>query len=99
MDGSNEEITIHDRSSHQQSRRNPHHPLRDRAAGPPGRRRSRGLSDDETMILSATSASKRPKDQLDFFPLTVDVEERMYSIGKIPGSFFRREGRPAKTPS
>jgi polyribonucleotide nucleotidyltransferase len=52
--------------------------------------------DDETMILSATTASKRPKDQLDFFPLTVDVEERMYSIGKIPGSFFRREGRPSE---
>ncbi|HEX4018874.1 MAG TPA: polyribonucleotide nucleotidyltransferase [Frankiaceae bacterium] len=52
--------------------------------------------DDETMILSATSASKRPKDNLDFFPLTVDVEERMYSIGKIPGSFFRREGRPSE---
>jgi polyribonucleotide nucleotidyltransferase len=52
--------------------------------------------DDETMILSATSASKRPKDQLDFFPLTVDVEERMYAIGKIPGSFFRREGRPSE---
>ncbi len=48
------------------------------------------------MILSATTASKRPKDQLDFFPLTVDVEERMYSIGKIPGSFFRREGRPSE---
>jgi polyribonucleotide nucleotidyltransferase len=52
--------------------------------------------DDETMILSATTASKRPKDNLDFFPLTVDVEERMYSIGKIPGSFFRREGRPSE---
>jgi polyribonucleotide nucleotidyltransferase len=52
--------------------------------------------DDATMILSATTASKRPKDQLDFFPLTVDVEERMYSIGRIPGSFFRREGRPSE---
>src|SRR4029077_13518587 len=52
--------------------------------------------DDETMILSATTASKNPKDQLDFFPLTVDVEERHYSIGKIPGSFFRREGRPSE---
>ena len=52
--------------------------------------------DDETMILSATTASKRPKDQLDFFPLTVDVEERMYSVGRIPGSFFRREGRPSE---
>ncbi|MGH3947669.1 MAG: polyribonucleotide nucleotidyltransferase [Pseudonocardiaceae bacterium] len=51
--------------------------------------------DDETMLLSATTASKHPKEHLDFFPLTVDVEERMYSIGKIPGSFFRREGRPS----
>ena len=52
--------------------------------------------DDETMLLSATTASKHPKDQFDFFPLTVDVEERMYSIGRIPGSFFRREGRPTE---
>ncbi|MCD0453615.1 polyribonucleotide nucleotidyltransferase [Actinocorallia sp. API 0066] len=52
--------------------------------------------DDETMILSATTASKRPKDNLDFFPLTVDVEERMYAAGRIPGSFFRREGRPSE---
>ncbi|GAA1985613.1 polyribonucleotide nucleotidyltransferase [Catenulispora subtropica] len=52
--------------------------------------------DDETMILSATTASKSPKDSLDFFPLTVDVEERMYSVGRIPGSFFRREGRPSE---
>jgi polyribonucleotide nucleotidyltransferase len=52
--------------------------------------------DDETMVLSATTASKNPKDQLDFFPLTVDVEERHYAIGKIPGSFFRREGRPSE---
>ncbi|MDA2808050.1 polyribonucleotide nucleotidyltransferase [Nocardiopsis suaedae] len=52
--------------------------------------------DDETMVLSATSASKRPKDNLDFFPLTVDVEERMYAAGRIPGSFFRREGRPSE---
>jgi polyribonucleotide nucleotidyltransferase len=52
--------------------------------------------DDETMLLSATTASKNPKDQFDFFPLTVDVEERMYSVGKIPGSFFRREGRPSE---
>jgi len=50
--------------------------------------------DDETMLLSATTASKHPKEHFDFFPLTVDVEERMYAIGKIPGSFFRREGRP-----
>jgi polyribonucleotide nucleotidyltransferase len=51
--------------------------------------------DDETMLLSATTASKQPKEHFDFFPLTVDVEERMYAIGKIPGSFFRREGRPS----
>jgi len=50
--------------------------------------------DDDTMIMSTTAAGRTPKDQFDFFPLTVDVEERMYSIGKIPGSFFRREGRP-----
>ena len=51
--------------------------------------------DEETMLLSATTASKRPKDNLDFFPLTIDVEERMYAAGRIPGSFFRREGRPS----
>ncbi len=51
--------------------------------------------DDETMLLSATSASKTPKDHFDFFPLTIDVEERMYAAGRIPGSFFRREGRPS----
>jgi polyribonucleotide nucleotidyltransferase len=52
--------------------------------------------DDDTMLLSATTAGKHPKENLDFFPLTVDVEERMYSIGRIPGSFFRREGRPSE---
>src|SRR3954471_17373326 len=52
--------------------------------------------DDDTMVLSATTASKHPKDQLDFFPLTIDVEERMYAAGRIPGSFFRREGRPSE---
>ncbi|MBV8861672.1 MAG: polyribonucleotide nucleotidyltransferase, partial [Mycobacterium sp.] len=51
--------------------------------------------DDENMLLSATTAGKSPKDQFDFFPLTVDVEERMYAAGRIPGSFFRREGRPS----
>ena len=51
--------------------------------------------DDETMMLSATTASKSPKEHFDFFPLTVDVEERMYAAGRIPGSFFRREGRPS----
>ena len=51
--------------------------------------------DGETMLLSATTAGKQPKEQFDFFPLTIDVEERMYAAGKIPGSFFRREGRPS----
>ena len=52
--------------------------------------------DEESMLLSATTASKAPKEHFDFFPLTVDVEERMYAAGKIPGSFFRREGRPSE---
>jgi polyribonucleotide nucleotidyltransferase len=50
----------------------------------------------ETTVLSATTASKQPKEHFDFFPLTVDVEERMYAVGRIPGSFFRREGRPSE---
>src|SRR5699024_9622949 len=52
--------------------------------------------DDETMLLSATTVGKNPKEQFDFFPLTIDVEERMYAAGRIPGSFFRREGRPGE---
>lgn len=51
--------------------------------------------DEETVLLSATSAGKHPREGFDFFPLTVDVEERMYAAGRIPGSFFRREGRPS----
>jgi polyribonucleotide nucleotidyltransferase len=51
--------------------------------------------DEDTMLLSATSASKKAREGFDFFPLTVDVEERSYAAGKIPGSFFRREGRPS----
>ena len=50
--------------------------------------------DGETTVFSATTASKNPKEHFDFFPLTVDVEERSYAAGNIPGSFFRREGRP-----
>src|SRR5690606_25155030 len=46
---------------------------------------------DDTVVLSTTAASKSPKDHFDFFPLTVDIEERMYAAGRIPGSFFRRE--------
>jgi polyribonucleotide nucleotidyltransferase len=52
--------------------------------------------DGETVVLSATTASRQPREGLDFFPLTVDVEERMYAAGRIPGSFFRREGRPSE---
>ncbi|MGY3565641.1 polyribonucleotide nucleotidyltransferase [Sinomonas sp. RB5] len=51
--------------------------------------------DDDTALLSATTAGKSPREGFDFFPLTVDVEERMYAAGRIPGSFFRREGRPS----
>ena len=50
--------------------------------------------DEDTMLLSTTTASRSPREGIDFFPLTVDVEERMYAAGRIPGSFFRREGRP-----
>ncbi|GAB2488056.1 polyribonucleotide nucleotidyltransferase [Luteococcus sediminum] len=52
--------------------------------------------DGDTMLLSATTAQKSPRESIDFFPLTVDVEERMYAAGRIPGSFFRREGRPSE---
>ncbi|MDO5618749.1 polyribonucleotide nucleotidyltransferase [Kocuria sp.] len=51
--------------------------------------------DDDTTLLSTTAIGKKPRDGFDFFPLTVDVEERMYADGRIPGSFFRREGRPS----
>ena len=51
--------------------------------------------DGDSMLLSTTTAQKTPRESIDFFPLTVDVEEKMFSIGKIPGSFFRREGRPS----
>ncbi len=53
--------------------------------------------DDDTMLLSATTAQSKPRDSIDFFPLTVDVEERAYAAGKIPGAVFRREGRPSQS--
>ncbi len=49
----------------------------------------------DTTILTTVATSK-PREGIDFFPLTVEVEERMYAAGKIPGSFFRREGRPGE---
>jgi polyribonucleotide nucleotidyltransferase len=50
----------------------------------------------ETQVLAACTTAK-PREGIDFFPLTIDVEERMYAAGKIPGGFFRREGRPSET--
>jgi polyribonucleotide nucleotidyltransferase len=50
----------------------------------------------ETQVLG-TCTTSAPREGIDFFPLTVDVEERMYAAGKIPGGFFRREGRPSET--
>ncbi len=49
-----------------------------------------------TEVLATATATRKPREGADFFPLTVDVEERMYAVGKIPGSFFRREGRPTE---
>jgi polyribonucleotide nucleotidyltransferase len=51
----------------------------------------------ETVLLATANAASGVREGIDFFPLTVDVEERMYAAGKIPGSFFRREGRPSDT--
>ncbi len=50
----------------------------------------------DTMILATATASKSPREGVDFFPLTIDYEERLYAAGKIPGGFFKREGRPSE---
>src|SRR5881275_285576 len=50
----------------------------------------------ETMVLATAMGRQEPREGADFFPLTVDVEERMYAAGKIPGGFFKREGRPTE---
>lgn len=50
----------------------------------------------DTMLLATATASKQPREGIDFFPLSVDYEERLYAAGRIPGSFFRREGRPSE---
>ncbi len=50
----------------------------------------------ETVVLSTVTASKAPRDGIDFFPLSVDYEEKLYSVGKIPGGFTRREGKPSE---
>jgi len=50
----------------------------------------------DTTILATATASEKPRDGIDFFPLSVDFEEKLYSVGKIPGSWARREGRPSE---
>ena len=65
-----------------------------RLAGQAGGSVVSGLGD--TRVLTTTTASSQPKEFLGFFPLTIDVEERMYANGRIPGSFFKREGRPSE---
>ncbi|HSR30169.1 MAG TPA: polyribonucleotide nucleotidyltransferase, partial [Anaerolineae bacterium] len=50
----------------------------------------------ESVVLCTATASKKPREGIDFFPLTVDFEEKLYAAGRIPGSFFRREGRPSE---
>src|SRR5579859_6966849 len=49
----------------------------------------------ETVVLATATASKDPRANMDFFPLTVDYEERLYAAGKIPGGYIKREGRPS----
>ena len=50
----------------------------------------------DTCVLVNATASKKPRDGIDFFPLSVDFEEKLYAVGRIPGSFMRREGRPSE---
>ncbi len=50
----------------------------------------------DTVVVTAATASAKPRDGIDFFPLSIDYEERMYAVGKIPGSFLKREGRPSE---
>ena len=53
----------------------------------------------DTVVLVTATASKEPREGVDFFPLTVDYEEKMYAAGKIPGGFIKREGRPSERAS
>lgn len=50
----------------------------------------------ETVVLVAVAASQKPRDGIDFFPLSIDYEEKLYSVGKIPGGFIKREGKPTE---
>ncbi|MDR2712846.1 MAG: polyribonucleotide nucleotidyltransferase [Clostridiales bacterium] len=54
------------------------------------------VSYGDTMVLAAATESREPRQGIDFFPLTVDYEERLYAVGRIPGGFIRREGRPTE---
>ena len=54
------------------------------------------ISYGETVVLVTAVATKKPKAGIDFFPLTVEFEEKLYSVGKIPGGFIKREGRPSE---
>ena len=49
----------------------------------------------DTVVVVAATGTKTPREGVDFFPLTVDFEEKMYAVGKIPGGFIKREGRPS----
>ena len=53
----------------------------------------------DTTVLSTATASDKPREGIDFFPLSVEYEEKMYAVGKIPGGFNKREERQANTPS
>ena len=50
----------------------------------------------ETVVMVNVTASAKPREGIDFFPLSVDYEERLYAVGKIPGSFMKREGKPSE---
>ena len=76
-------------------RRRPGDHVRDGQARQAGRRR-RLVRSGDTMVLATAMGRMEPREGADFFPLTVDVEERMYAAGKIPGGFFKREGRPTE---
>ncbi|MBZ0275479.1 MAG: polyribonucleotide nucleotidyltransferase, partial [Anaerolineae bacterium] len=54
------------------------------------------VMEGDTMVFATATMSKRAREGIDFFPLSVDFEEKMYAAGRIPGSFFRREGRPSE---
>src|SRR3979411_3412700 len=55
------------------------------------------LRQGDSVVLSTAVMSKEPREGVDFFPLTCDYEEKLYAVGKIPGAFMRREGRPSET--